>query len=147
MCEPTTIALVATTVITAMTAVYAGQQQKKTNKAIAQQQQQQNDEAAQVKTNQRAKEAAAMAAQVRTSAAESGVSGNSIGAMLDDIQFQSGQDISLINKQRQWGSDATRTELWARNQQATSQMIGGVANAAASGYSQYNRYKIAQQGD
>lgn len=147
MCEPTTIALVATSVLMAGTAIYAGQQQKKAAKAMAQQQQQQIDQSAQVESNKRQRAADAAAAQIRTSAAGSGVAGNSIAAMLDDVMFQSGQDISLIEKQRQWGIDGSKTELWARNQASTAAQIGGVTSAATTGLGSYQQYKIALNGE
>lgn len=140
---------IAATAVSAYVAYKGYESEKATTKAIAAQRQQQIDESAQVQELQRRKQAEARAAQIRTSAAQSGVGGNSVAAMLNDVMFQSGQDVSLIEKNRQWGISANQTEAWARNQESTANLASSLSSSAMSGlnsYSQYKKYQISTDG-
>lgn len=132
-------------VIGALTAKQMQKQQQKATEAMAAVQQQQiNDQAAQ-KTNERMEEARKLRAQARASAAEAGVAGNSVDALLDDIYGQAGRDVALIETNRKNGIDASAADAAGRIRMSKAEMWSGVASSAVNSYDSYQRYKITDK--
>lgn len=131
MCEPTSIALVTMAVISAATAAYSANKQKHATETQLKVKQQQQDAATQAQTLDRMKAAREQRAAARAASAESGVSGNSAQAVLNDIQMQAGMDVSRIQKN---GINAdTASALQAKS--AYSEINGSLAQSLASSLS------------
>ena len=141
MCEPTTIALAVTTVAGLASAAYAANEQKSAINDAAEVQQKQVDDQASLQTDERVREAREARARARVSAAEAGVMGNSVDAVMSDIMFQSGRDVSIIEKNRQNGIAASETERRARVSGVNAELISSFANTGARAYSAFNSTK------
>ena len=146
MCEPTTIVMATTAVLSAAMAVRGANQQRHAIEAQAQVQQQQINEQAAQKTNERMEEARKLRAQARVSAAEAGVAGNSIDVLLDDIYGQAGRDTALIESNRSNGVDAFNEEARARMRETTAEMVTGLVGAASQGANAYATYQSTKTG-
>lgn len=136
MCEPTTVMIGLSALSIAMTAYAANEQKKATNAAAAVQQQQINDQAS-AETDNRIREAREARARARVGAAESGVMGGSVDALMSDILFQSGRDVSLIEKNRKNGAMASETERLGRNRVTNAEAAGRIVNTVTSSYNSY----------
>lgn len=146
MCEPTTIVMATTAVLSAAMAVRGANQQRHAIEAQAKAQQQQvNDQAAQ-KTNERMEEARKLRAQARASAAEAGVAGNSIDVLLDDVYGQAGRDVALIETNRRIGVTASSEEARARMRGTNAELVTGLVGAASQGANAYVTYQDTKTG-
>jgi len=141
MCEPTTIVLATTAVLSAAMAVRGANQQRHAVEAMAKQQQEQVNDQAQAKTLERMEEARKLRAQARASAAEAGVSGNSIDVLLDDVYRQAGRDVALIENNRRNGVAASSANAGARLREVNGQLVSGLAGAAEQGANAYAVYR------
>lgn len=141
MCEPTTIVLATTAVLSAAMAVRGANQQRHAVEAIAKQQQEQVNDQAQAKTQERMEEARQLRAQARASAAEAGVAGNSIDVLLDDVYGQAGRDVALIENNRRNGVAASSANAGARLREVNGQLASGLVGAAEQGANAYAVYR------
>ncbi len=140
MCNPVAVQI-GIAAVGAMTTMYQTNQNNKATEEMAQRQQDQiNDQAAE-RTNARMEEARALRAQMRTAAAESAVSGNSVSILADDIMGQAGRDIALIEKNRRNGVAASGDEARARIRANNAEALGGVAQAGMTAYGNIADYK------
>jgi len=142
MCEPATITMVAVAAVGALTAAYTANQNKHAVEDQLKEQQKQTDQAASAQMEDRVKAAREARAAARAAAAESGVSGNTADAQLNDIVFQASRDVSRIEKNRENGFNEAGVGAAARigeiNGQLTAAVVqsgGTAANATASYYS------------
>lgn len=140
MCEPTTITMVAMAVLAAGASVYSANQQKHAMEDQLKLQQKQTDEAASAQMEDRLKAAREQRAAARAASAESGVSGNSVDAVLSDIQFQAGRDVSHIEKNRENGQLQNSQQARSRSAEINGQLAVGLAGAAQSGSDAYKNH-------
>lgn len=144
MCGPLVIpiAMAVTAAISAGMAIKSSNDQKHALEAQAKLQQQQTDQAAQAQTMDRMQAARQARASARAAAAESGISGNSSDAVLNDIMMQSGRDVSRIELNRENGVAATSQEVRSRTSEINGQLTASLANSASqmasAGYSAYS---------
>lgn len=133
---PIAMALLSTAV-----AVKSSNDQKHALEASARMQQQQVDQAAQAQTIDRMQAARQARASARAAAAESGISGNSSDAVLNDIMMQEGRDVTRIELNRENGIAQTEQEVRSRTSEINGQLTASIANNAASaasaGYGAY----------
>ena len=134
MCGPLA-APIALAVLSAGAAVYSANQQKHAVEGQAKLQQKQTDEGAQAQTDDRLKAAREMRSAARAASAESGASGNSSDAILNDIMMQSGRDVSRIEKNRQNGQLETQQQARGKAGEINGQLLGGLIGTASSGIS------------
>ena len=120
------------------TAAYAANQQKIATERQMKSQQEQTDQGAQAQTDDRLKAAREQRAAARAAAAESGASGNSTDAIMNDIMMQSGRDVSRIEKNRENGQLETSQQARSRYSEINGQLISSVGSSAASAYSGYS---------
>ena len=142
MCEPVSITAGIMAVVAAGAAVYSANQQKHALEQQMKIQQQQTDQQAQAQTDDRLKAAREQRAAARAASAESGVSGNSSDAILNDLLMQSGRDVSRIEKNRENGQLETLQQARSRTAEINGQLASGLASSAASGYSAYSARTI-----
>lgn len=140
MCEPTTIILLTTAVVSAAMAARSANQQKHAVEAQAREQQTQTDESASAQTEDRLAAAREQRSAARAASAESGASGNSTDAILNDIMMQSGRDVSRIEKNRENGQRETQQQVRSRTSEINGQLAAGLASSAETGASGYARY-------
>jgi hypothetical protein len=133
--------MVGTAVATAATAAYSANQQKHALEDQAKVQQQQTDQSAMAQTDDRIKAAREQRAAARAASAESGASGNSTDAILNDIMMQSGRDVSRIEKNRENGQIETQQQARSRTAEINGQLVTGLVGAASQGASAYSSYK------
>jgi hypothetical protein len=141
MCEPVSITAGIMAVVAAGAAVYSANQQKHALEDQMKFQQKQTDQSAMAQTDDRLKAAREQRAAARAASAESGASGNSTDAILNDILMQSGRDVSRIEKNRQNGQLETQQQAKSRTSEINGQLVTGIAGAAQSGASAYGSYK------
>ena len=120
------------------TAAYAANQSKIATERQMKFQQEQTDQGAQAQTDDRLKAAREQRAAARAAAAESGASGNSTDAIMNDIMMQSGRDVSRIEKNRENGQLETSQQARSRYSEINGQLISSVGSSAASAYSGYS---------
>jgi hypothetical protein len=132
MCEPATILAITTAALSTGVALYGANQQKHALEAQATAQQQQIDQAASASTEDRMKAAREQRASARAAAAESGVSGNSADAILNDMMMQEGRDVSRIEKNRENGIAETSAEVRAKTGEINGQLIASLSDTAAT---------------
>lgn len=152
MCEPASITMGVMAVLSAGAAVYSANQQKHALEDQAKFQQAQIDQAAMAQTDDRIKAAREQRAAARAASAESGASGNSTDAILQDILMQSGRDVSRIEKNRENGQLETQQQARSRTAEINGQLVTGLAGAASQGvtaggymssaYKDYTRKRI-----
>ena len=142
MCEPVSITAGVLAVVGAASAVYSANQQQKALNQQAQTQQKQIDQAASAQTDDRLKVAREQRAAARAASAESGTSGNSTDAILNDLLMQSGRDVSRIEKNRENGQLESQQEVRSKTSEINGQLISGLAGSANAGSSAYSNYKI-----
>jgi len=117
VCEPVTIIAG----IGLLIGAYSASQQIKATKEAAKIQQEQIDDQASAATFDVMQESRLLRSQARASAAESGLGGNTIDNMFNDIAFQGGFDASRIESNRQNGIAASMAEANGRIQGAQAQ--------------------------
>lgn len=142
MCEVATATLISAG-ISAITAAYGYQQQKKATAQMALVQQEEISAQAQQRTQDRFEEARQLRAKARAAAAEAGIGGASVDALLQDIGGQAGRDVALIEANRRSGVRASQAEAAARNRSARTEFYGQLADAATTAYSGYRTAKAA----
>lgn len=143
MCEPTSIAMAATAVVSAAMAVRSANQQKHAVEAGMKLQQQQIDQSASANTEDRMAAAREQRASARAAAAEVGVSGNSTDAVLSDILMQSGRDVSRIEKNRQNGIAESSAQARAKFGEINGQLVASLGDSAATGIKAYGAHRLA----
>ncbi len=132
MCEPTTITLIAMAALSATAAVYQANEQRHAVEDQLKVQQEQTNEAASAATEDRMRAAREQRAAARAASAESGVSGNSADAVLNDIQMQSGRDVSRIEKNRENGIAENSQQARARGGEINGQLAQSLVSSASS---------------
>lgn len=141
MCAVVPVVMAITAALSTAMAVKSSNDQKHALEAQATLQQQQVDQSAQAQTMDRMQAAREARASARAAAAESGVSGNSSDAVLNDILMQQGRDVTRIEMNRENGVAETAQQVRARsgeiNGQLTASLIGSATQAAQAGYSYY----------
>lgn len=137
MCEPASITMGVMAVLAAGASVYQANQQKHALEDQMKVAQQQTDQAAMAQTDDRIKAAREQRAAARAASAESGASGNSTDAILNDILMQSGRDVSRIEKNRENGQIETQQQARSRTAEINGQLVTGLAGAASTGASAY----------
>jgi hypothetical protein len=142
VCEPVSITAGILAVASAGAAVYSANQQQKALNESAKVQQTQIDQAASAQTDDRLKQAREQRASARAAAAESGTSGNSSDAILNDLLMQSGRDVSRIEKNRENGQIESQQEVRSKTSEINGQLITGLAGSAQAGGNAYSGYKI-----
>lgn len=142
MCEPVSITAGVLAVVGAASAVYSANQQQKALNQQAQAQQKQIDQAASARTDDRLKVAREQRAAARAASAESGTSGNSTDAILNDLLMQSGRDVSRIEKNRENGQLESQQEVSSKTSEINGQLVSGLAGSASAGANAYSSYKI-----
>lgn len=142
MCEPVSATAAAwmaagTFAASSAVALYAKNQQNHAIAATAKLQQEQTNDQAQQQTNERIAQAREARAKTRVAAAESGLVGNSLDAVMSNIQMQEGMDVSLVEKNRE--NQNVSTKFNASSQKAANNTRAGVqiAKSAAGSYGQY----------
>jgi hypothetical protein len=140
MCEPVSITAGVLAVLAAGTAVYSANQQKHAMEDSLKLQQEQTDEAASAQTDDRLKAAREQRAMARAASAESGASGNSMDAVLNDIMMQSGRDVTRIEKNRENGQLQNTQQARSRSAEINGQLATGIAGAGQSGAGAYGAY-------
>jgi len=132
-------------VLAAGATVYQANQQRHALENQMKVAQQQTDQAAMAQTDDRIKAAREQRAAARAASAESGASGNSTDAILNDIMMQSGRDVSRIEKNRENGQLETQQQARSRTAEINGQLVTGLAGAASQGASagsaMYTSYK------
>lgn len=144
MCEPVSITAGIMAVVAAGAAVYSANQQKHALEDQMKFQQKQTDQSAMAQTDDRLKAAREQRAAARAASAESGASGNSTDAILNDIMMQSGRDVSRIEKNRENGQLETQQQARSRTSEINGQLVTGIAGAAQSGASAYSSYSASK---
>ena len=144
MCEPTTIVMAVSAVVGIATAAYSAQQQKKAVEQAAAVQQKQIDDSASAEKEDRIRAARDARSQARAAAAEAGIAGGSVDALLNDAFMQSGRDVSRIEKNRQNGVDASNAEASGRIRTSNAEAIGQIVNSATDFYTDYSKASIAK---
>ncbi|MBA2077049.1 hypothetical protein [Rhodanobacter sp. PCA2] len=143
MCEPTTITLAATSVLSAAMAVRNANQQKHAVEAQAKRQQDQINQQASAQVQDRMTAARQARASARAAAAESGVSGNSVAAQLNDFMQQAGTDVARIEKNRQNGNAETSIAAKSRFAEINGQLTSSLIGAAETGGKAYMGHRVA----
>ncbi len=136
--------------VAAASAIYGYQQQKKSITQMAKIQQSQIDSQSQQRTMDKMEEARKLRAEARASAAEAGVSGNSVQILMDDIEAQHLRDAALIETNRKNGVDASGAEASARLRSSRAEMygqLGQAAGSAAGAYTSNARYNATVNTD
>lgn len=131
MCEPVSIGMAVTAVVSAAMAARSANQQKHAVEAQAQAQQQQANEAASAQMQDRMAAARQARASARAAAAEAGASGNSTAAQLNDFMQQSTTDVARIEKNRQNGNTETSLAARSRFTEINGQLTSSLASSAA----------------
>ena len=142
MCEPVSITAGVLAVVGAASAVYSANQQQKALNQQAQIQQDQINQGASAQTDDRLKQAREQRASARAASAESGASGNSTDAILNDLLMQSGRDVSRIEKNRENGQLESQQEVRSKTGEINGQLVAGLAGSANSGANAYSNYTI-----
>jgi hypothetical protein len=141
MCAVVPVVMAITAALSAAMAVKSSNDQKHALEAQATLQQHQADQSAQAQTMDRMQAARQARASARAAAAESGVSGNSSDAVLNDIMMQESRDVTRIELNRENGMAATAQEIRSRtgeiNGQLTASLVGSASQAAQAGYAGY----------
>lgn len=130
MCEPTTIVLLTTAVVSAAMAARSANQQKKAVEAQAQAQQDQINQQASAQTEDRLNAARQARAAARAAAAEAGASGNSVAAQLNDFMQQSAMDVARIEKNRLNGTAESQLAAKSRFSEINGQLTSSLASSA-----------------
>lgn len=143
MCEPTTIVMATTAIVSAAMAVRNSNQQKHAVEAQAKAQQQQVNEAASAQMQDRTTAARQARAAARAAAAEAGVSGNSTAAQLNDIMQQSSTDVARIEKNRQNGTAETSIAARSRFAEINGQLASSLVGSAELGGKAYMGHRAA----
>jgi hypothetical protein len=133
-------------VLSAGAAAYSANQQKHATEDQLKVQQEQVDQQAAAQTDDRIKAAREQRAAARAAAAESGASGNSSDAILNDILMQSGRDVTRIEKNRENGQLETQQQARNRTAEINGQLAGAVGDAANTATYGYLKYKQAEKG-
>lgn len=131
-------------VMTVGTAAYDANQKKIATERSAKAQQKQVDAGAQSQTEDRIKATREQRASARAASAESGASGNSTEAILNDIMMQSGRDVSRIEKNRENGILASQQQARSANSEINGQLVAGIGDTVSSGVDAYSKYKSDQ---
>ena len=145
MCGPLAVPI-AMAALSVGAAAYAANQQKH---ALAEQlkfQQDQTDQQASAQTEDRLKAAREQRAAARAAAAESGASGNSSDAILNDIMMQSGRDVTRIEKNRENGQLATQQQARSLTSEINGQLPKSIGVIVNDGIDNYAKYKRAGEG-
>lgn len=143
MCEPTTIVMATTAIVSAAMAVRNANQQKHAVEAQAKAQHQQVNEAAGAQMQDRMDAARQARASARAAAAEAGVSGNSVAAQLNDLMQHSATDVARIENNRQNGTAETSIVARSRSAEINGQLTSGLAGAAEIGGKAYMGHREA----
>ena len=125
-------------IASAAAAAYSANQQKHAVEDQLKQEQKQVNEAASAQSEDRIRAAREARASARAASAESGVSGNSVDAVLNNIQMQSGRDVSRIEKNRENGIAETSQQAKARFGEINGQLTQSLISSASSAYSGYS---------
>jgi hypothetical protein len=148
MCDPISITAGVVALASAGSAMYSANQQKHALEDQMKVQQKQTDEQASAQTDDRLKAAREQRAAARAASAESGTSGNSSDAILQDIMMQSGRDVSRIEKNRENGQLETQQQAKGRTAEINGNLVAGIAGAAGAGakaaQSGYDHYKVTK---
>lgn len=145
MCEPTTIVMATTAILSAAVAVRGANQQRHAIEAQAKVQQEQINDQAQQQSQERVEEARRLRAQARAVAAEAGVAGNSVDVLLDDIYGQAGSDVALIETNRRNGVTASSESARARLRETDAQLASSLVGAASQTGSAYSIYSSTRR--
>ena len=141
MCAVAAIPYIAMAAAAAGTAAYGANQQKIATERQMRFKQRQIDDSAQAQTDDRLNAAREQRAAAKAASAESGVSGNSSTAILNDILMQSGRDVSRIEKNRENGQLETQQQARSRTSEINGQLVAGAASlGASSGSGMYATY-------
>lgn len=143
MCEPTSIIMLTTAVVSAAMAARQANQQKHAVEAQMAEQQRQVNEQASAGMEDRLKAAREARATARAAAAESGVSGNSVAAQLNDVMFQAGTDVARIEKNRQNGNAAASVAAKSQYGEINGQLTSSLASSAMQGVGAYGEHRAA----
>lgn len=138
MCAVAAIPYIVMAVAAVGTAAYSANQQKIATERQMRFQQEQTDQSAQAQTEDRLKAAREQRAAARAASAESGASGNSSDAILNDIMMQSGRDVSRIEKNRENGQLETQQQARSRFSEINGQLVSSSINSAAGAYAGYS---------
>lgn len=120
----------ATAVVSAGVAAYSANQKKHAAESEAKIHQSQINDAAGARENDRLKAAREARATARVASAEAGVSGNTVNDTLNDITFQSGRDVSRIDKNRENGIAESNAQLKSAGSEINGQLYASYASAA-----------------
>jgi len=112
------------------------QQSKATASAARLQQEQVNAQAAE-RSDERIREARELRASLRASSAESGVAGNSIVLLGDDMMAQGGRDLALIDKNRRTANEAIKAEAKARIRASRAEAVRGIFGSTSNAVGGY----------
>lgn len=140
MCEPTTIAMLAISVIGAGVSMAAQQKQNKaiteqansTNNALSLQQQQVNQQSSQEQTN-RSKQAAIEQGAMRAAASENNFIGNSTSSIFKESMFNEGTDLASMEQNRVNKNEQIQREKEATSKKAKGQQVSSGAMMASAG--------------
>lgn len=145
MCGPVAIPI-AMAVLSVGVAAYSANEQKHATEDQLKLQQEQVDQQASAQTDDRIKAAREQRAAARAAAAESGASGNSSDAILNDILMQSGRDVTRIEKNRENGQLETIQQARSRTAEINGQLAGAVGDAVNEGTDAYLKDQRAKKG-
>lgn len=149
MCDPVSVTMGVMAVVGAGAAVYSKNQATHALEDQMKFQQEQTDQQASAQTDDRIKAAREQRAAARAASAESGVSGNSSDAILQDILMQSGRDVSRIEKNRENGQLETMQQAKGRTAEINGNLVAGIAGAAEAGVKAgqagYGHYKATKR--
>lgn len=132
--------MVASAVLSAGAAVYSANQQKHAVEDQLKLQQKQTNEAASAQTEDRLRAMREQRAAARAASAESGVSGNSVDAVLSDIQFQAGRDVSRIEKNRENGNVQAIQQARSASAEINGNLAQGLAGSIGQGMNAYGSF-------
>jgi hypothetical protein len=116
------------------TAAYDANQNKIAVERQMKVQQKQVDDGASAQMEDRIKAAREQRAAARAAAAESGASGNSTDAILNDMLMQAGRDVSRIERNRENGILASQQQARARFGEINGQLVSSSAKSITSAY-------------
>lgn len=127
------------------TAAYDANQRKISTERTAKAQQLQIDAGSRAQTDDRLKAAREQRSAARAASAESGASGNSTDAIINDVMMQSGRDVSRIEKNRENGMLESQQQARSRYGEINGQLVGTAGDVVNSGVSAYSKYKVAKE--
>jgi len=134
MCNPAVIPYVVMAVAAVGTAAYDANQRKIAVERQMKVQQEQVDDGAAAAMNDRIKAAREQRAAARAASAESGASGNSTDAILNDMLMQSGRDVSRIERNRENGILASQQQARASFGEINGQLLSSAGKTISGAY-------------